>query len=64
MTQDLKCPECGSDCYIWLEADVTDATTGSINKECMIHCINDCGVVGTIYAIVTLKKDTLKIDES
>lgn len=64
MIKDLKCPECGSNCYIWLEADVTDATTGPMNKECAIHCINDCGVVGTIDATVTLKKNTLKIDES
>lgn len=50
----LKCPKCGSNCYIWCERDVTDALLVQIDKEFLIYCINDCGIVGTIKGKIIL----------
>lgn len=57
----LKCPECGANCYIWLEGDVTDVPEKPIDKGFVVYCINDCGSVGSIEGTITLKKETLKM---
>lgn len=56
----LKCPKCGSDCYIWCEGDITDALLHDIEKEFSIYCINDCGIVGTIKGKIILDVTTKK----
>lgn len=58
----LKCPKCGSGCYVWFEGDITEAITESINKEFLIYCLNDCGIVGSIEGKVILNKKTLNMD--
>lgn len=58
---DLKCPKCGSDCYIWIEGDMTEALIEPVDKNFLIYCINDCGIVGIMEGKVMLKKKTLKM---
>ena len=58
----LKCPKCGSDCYVWFEGDITAALEDSINKKFAVYCLNDCGIVGSIRGVIMLKKRTLKMD--
>lgn len=55
----LKCPKCGSDCYVWCEGDITSALLDEIDKEFPIYCINDCGIVGTIKGKITLNQNTI-----
>lgn len=57
---DLKCPKCGGNCYVWFEGDVTKVLVEPINKEFLIYCINDCGIVGGIEGKIILCKKTLK----
>lgn len=52
---ELRCPKCGSNCYIWCEGDITDALFGEIKKEFSIFCINDCGIVGSIKGKIILE---------
>ena len=61
MHNDLKCPKCNGGCYVWFEGDVTEALTEPTNKEFLVYCLNDCGVVGGIEGKIVLKKNTLNM---
>ncbi len=61
-TNNLKCPKCGSDCYVWFEGEVTGALGDSISKKFSIYCLNNCGIVGSMRGVIMLKKSTLKMN--
>lgn len=58
----LRCPKCGSDCYVWCEENITNAIIEPMNVEFLVYCINDCGPVGCIEGKIILKKKTLKMN--
>lgn len=58
----LKCPKCGSGCYVWIEGDITTALVEPTIKEFLVYCLNDCGVVGNIEGKIILNKKTLNME--